>query len=202
MIGQGQSLMKEAVLLVTLLGALQACSGLPRIVVLHDPLTPQEHLTLGESYQAQGSTELAVREFQAALRLQNGYIPALVALGNLSFEAGTLQEAEDYYRKALAAVPDHPAASNNLAMVYLSRGDQLDEAERLAKSALAQEGALRPYILDTLARIYMRQGRYQEAKATLEEAETTAPIENKLLHERLAQSQRELTAALPAPTKP
>ena len=202
MIGQGLSLMKMAVLLVTLLGTLQACSGLPRIVVLHDPLTPQEHVTLGESYQAQGNTELAVREFQAALRLQRDFAPALVALGNRSFEAGTLQEAEDYYSRALDAVPGHPAASNNLAMVYLSRGGRLDEAERLAKSALAQGGALRPYILDTLAKVYMRQERYQEARTALEEAETIAPLENKLLHERLAQSRQELAATRPASTTP
>jgi len=189
-------------LLVLLLGTLQACSGFPRIVVLHDPLTPQEHVTLGESYQAQNNTELAVREFQAALRQQSDYGPALIALGNLSFEAGALQEAEDYYRRALDAVPRQPAASNNLAMVYLTRGDRLDEAERLAKDALAQGDALRPYVLDTLAKIYMRQERYQEARTALEEAVTAAPSENKLLHERLAQSQRELAVAFPASTKP
>lgn len=202
MIGQGRSMMKVAVLLMILLGALQACSSLPRIVVLHDPLTPQEHVTLGESYQAQGSTELAVREFQAALRQQSDYAPALIALGNRSFEAGALQEAEEYYRRVLDAVPNHPAASNNLAMVYLSRGDRLDEAERLAKGALAEEGTLRPYVLDTLAKIYMRQERYQEARTALEEAETATPLESTLLRERLAQSQRELAAATIAPAHP
>jgi tetratricopeptide (TPR) repeat protein len=202
MIRQGQFLVKQTMLLVFLLGALQACSGLPRIVVLHDPLTPQEHVTLGESYQAQGNTDLAVREFQAALHQQSDYGPALIALGNLSFEAGTLQEAEDYYRRALDAVPHQPAASNNLAMVYLSRGDRLDEAERLAKDALGRGGTLRPYILDTLAKIYMRQERYQEARTALEEAVTAAPVENKHLHERLAQSQRELAVVFPASTKP
>ena len=197
MIGEGRSsrMMKAVVVLVILLGTLQACSGLPRIVVLHDPLTPQEHVALGESYQAQGSRELAVREFQAALRQQRDYAPALIALGNLSFEAGTLPAAEDYYRRALDVAPNHPTANNNLAMVYLSRGDRLEEAERLAKGAQAQEGALRPYVLDTLAQIYVRQGRYQEAQTTLEEAERVAPRENTHLHERLAQSRRELAAA-------
>jgi cytochrome c-type biogenesis protein CcmH/NrfG len=57
-------------------------------------------------------------------------------------------------------------------------------------------------VLDTLAKIYMRQERYQEARTALEEAVTAAPSENKLLHERLAQSQRELAVAFPASTKP
>ncbi len=183
----------QAALVAGLMGALQACSSLPRIVILHDPLTPQEHVTLGETYQAQDKTELAVREFEAALRGQQDYAPALVALGNLSFEAGRLQQAEDYYRRVLDAAPDHPAAGNNLAMVYLTRGERLDEAERLARGATAQEDPLRPYALDTLARIYLRQKRYREAQTALEQALTAAPSGNTPLQERLAQTQRELT---------
>ena len=183
----------QAALVAGLMGTLQACSSLPRIVVLHDPLTSQEHVTLGETYQAQGKTELAAREFEAALRRQQDYAPALVALGNLSFEAGRLQQAEDYYRRVLDVVPDHPAAGNNLAMVYLTRGERLDEAERLARGAAAHGDPLRPYALDTLARIYLRRERYQDAQTALDQALAAAPSGNKPLQERLAQTRRELT---------
>src|SRR5437870_5467805 len=169
--GRGR-MMQDAALLMVLMAALQACSALPRIVVLHDPLSPQEHVTLGESYHAQGKMDLAAREYQAALKKEGDYVPALIALGNLSFETGFLQDAEDHYRHVLTVVPDHPSASNNLAMVYLSRNERLDEAERLAKRALAQGEPLRSYILDTLAKIYVRQERYQEARTALEEAKT------------------------------
>ena len=172
---------------------LSCCSNLPRIVVPHDALTPEEHLTLGMSYESQGLQDLAEREYQMALRGQPEHPGALVALGNQSFERGTLQEAEQYYRRALIAVPEHPAAGNNLAMVYLKRGENLDEAERLAGQALQHGGPLRPYVLDTLAHIYMRQGRDQEAMAALEEADKAAPPDDKILHDRLAQSRRELT---------
>jgi tetratricopeptide (TPR) repeat protein len=181
-------------MLTFLLGALQACSSFPHIVVLHDPLTPEEHATLGATYEGQGFKEMAAREYQAALHQQDDFTPALIGLGNLSFESGALREAEDYYRRALDAAPYHPGASNNLAMVYLSRGERLDEAERLARIAVEQAGPLRPYILDTLAKIYARTGRYQEAKAALAEAEAAAPSENKTLRERLAQSRQELAA--------
>ncbi len=196
--------MVQAALLSLMLGSLTACSGipLPHIVVLHDPLTQQEHVTLGESYHAQGKMELAKKEYEAALKKERDYIPALIAMGNLSFETGYLQEAEEYYRKALDVAPGHPAASNNLAMVYLSRNEQLDEAEQLAKKALPRGDGLRPYILDTLAKIYVRQERFQEARTALDEAEMAAPLGNTLLHERLAQSQRELAAAAKTPPKP
>ncbi len=180
--------------LTLLLGGLQACSGVPRIVVLHDPLTPEEHVTLAASYEGQGLTEMAAREYQAALHQRSDFVPALIGFGNLSFESGALQEAEDSYRRALEAAPDHPGAGNNLAMVYLSRGERLDEAERLAGKALEQAGPLRPYVLDTLTRIYARTGRYREAEAALAEAEAVAPSENKMLLERLARSKQELVA--------
>jgi len=162
--------------------------------VLHDPLTPDEHVKLGTSYQEQGLRELATKEFQAALGRKREYAPALVGLGNLSFEAGSLRDAEEYYRRALAVAPDDPSANNNLAMVYLSRGERLDEAERLARKALEQGGPLRPYVLDTLAGVYVRLKRYREATAALDEAEALAPLENKILRERLAELRRELAA--------
>jgi tetratricopeptide (TPR) repeat protein len=170
------------------LSGLQACSGFPRVVVLHDPLTPEEHMTLGATYEAQGAHDLAAREYRAAMTDRTDYVPALVALGNFAFDSGALDEAEEDYRHALASHPDHPGASNNLAMVYLKRGDRLDQAERLALKASAQDGSFRPYALDTLAHIYTRTGRYQEAQAALAEADAAVPAANQTLRERLAHS--------------
>lgn len=185
------------VLIAVLLGGLQACSGFPRIIILHDPLTPEEHVTLGTSYLQQGLHEQAEQEFHAALEQQPRNIPALMALGNLSFEREDFREAESYYRKALDEVPGHPGASNNLAMVYLARGERLDEAERMTLAALPQAGPLRPYCLDTLVHIYLKQGRYGEATAALDEAEALAAASgSKALQERLRQSRQALSTAM------
>src|SRR6266508_7015035 len=70
---------------VVLLCGLQACSDLPRIIVLHDPLSPDEHVRLAASFESQGLKEKAANELEAALRKQGNHVPALVALGNLSF---------------------------------------------------------------------------------------------------------------------
>ena len=187
----------RGVLAALLMCGLQACSNLPRLVVLNDPLTPEEHVTLGMSYMQEGLTEKAVEEFRAALKRQPGNVPALVALGNVSFEQGKLKEAEKYYRKVLAEVPGHPGAANNLAMVYVARGEQLEEAEKMALAALAQAGPLRPYCLDTLANIYVKQKRFQEATAVLDEADTLAATSgSQALVERLKQSRQALSAAI------
>lgn len=165
---------------------LAACSDFPHIRVLHDPLTPEEHVTLGLTYEIQGHRDLAAREYRTALTQEAGYVPALIGLGNVAFAEGEFEESETYYQQALAASPEHPGANNNLAMLYLARGADLHEAELLALRALAQKGPLQPYVLDTLAHVYARQGRYKEAVAALEEAEAMAPAQDKILHERLS----------------
>lgn len=177
--------------------AVQACSGFPRIIVLHDPLSAEEHVTLGTSYMVQGLHEQAEQEFLAALKQDPRNIPSLVALGNFSFERGDLKEAEGYYHRALEEAPGHAGASNNLAMVYLEQGQRLDEAERMTLAALKWAGPLRPYCLDTLAHVYLRQGRYDEATAALDEAESLVHAsDNHPLMERLHQSREALSAAM------
>ncbi len=160
----------------------------------HDPLTADEHMKLGASYEDKGLRSAAAKEYGAALRKEKNYVPALIALGNLDFEQGDLVEAEIYYRKALAKDPDHPSANNNLAVVYLTRGSRLDSAEQLARRALKRAGPLRPYVLDTLAHVYMREGKYPQAKDALDEAEAQAPVDNLFLRQRLLQSRRNLDA--------
>jgi tetratricopeptide (TPR) repeat protein len=180
-------------LLLLCLPHLSACSGLPRMNVPRDPLTAEEHVALGTAYEAQGLKDLAAREFQAALEQRKDYPPALISLGNLSFDAGALAEAEDYYRRVLAADSSQPSANNNLAMVYLQRGERLGEAERLALTALEHGGPLKPYVLETLANIYFRQGRHREVKEALDEAEALAPSSNTILRARLIKTRQELT---------
>jgi tetratricopeptide (TPR) repeat protein len=182
----------RAAAFVLLFGGLQACSGMPRPVVLHDPLTPAEHVTLGTTYEEQGLNEMAVLEYKAALQQRHEFAPALVSLGNLSVEQGALKEAEDYYRRALVTAPDHPGASNNLAVVYLKQGRRIDEAERLARRALQQAGPWRAYVLDTMARIYLLKGEYVQANEALEEALSAAPPDDTLLLEQLEQLRQEL----------
>lgn len=181
------------VVCVVVMGAsLSACSDLPQIRLLHDPLTAEEHITLGLTYEMQGHRDLAAREYRTALAQEAGYVPALIGLGNVAFDEGALEESETYYQQALAVSPEHPGANNNLAMLYLARGADLQEAERLALRALAQRGPLQPYVLDTLAHVYAQQGRYTEAVTALEEAEAVAPSHDRILHERLIRLRNQL----------
>lgn len=176
---------------VAALVGFSACAGVPK--ASEDPLTADEHMRLGASYEDQSLRSAAVKEYSAALRKQKDYLPALMALGNSAFQAGDLIEAEIYYRKVIKLVPDHAGANNNLAMVFLVRGSRLDTAETHAKTALKQAGPFRPYVLDTLANVYIRQGKIPDAKRALDEAEAACSPQNTLLREHLSQTRRALT---------
>ena len=175
-----------------------SCSAIPRVVVPHDPLTSEEHVTLGEAYRIKGLHDAAEKEFQAALKRDSHHIPALIALGNLAFETGALPAAEEFYRRALDEAPDHPQANNNLAMVYMAKGERLDEAESLAKKALRGPATLQPYVLETLASLYLKQGRTTEAAQALDEGERAVTGDHPALSERYKALRAELTSR-PAP---
>src|SRR5215217_135196 len=103
-----------------------SCSGLPHVLVSTDPLTAEEHVKLGAIYDREGLHEEAYREFDVALNRKPDFAPALIGLGNLFYEEGNYEKAEQYYARALSVVPGHPGASNNLAVVYAERGRNLD----------------------------------------------------------------------------
>lgn len=180
-----------ALLMMTVL---PACATFPQLVRHSDPLTPEQHMQLGASYEAQGLKENAGQQYEAALQLDKKYTPALIARGNLAFDSGDLKKADASYRRVLRLDPNHAGANNNLAMVYLARGKDLDKAEQYAEKALKQEGPLRPYVLETLASIYIRQNRRFEAQKILDQADAAAPADNQALCEQLAKTREKLEA--------
>lgn len=178
---------------IALAGFLQGCGSLRQVVRHKDPLSPDQHVQLGSLYSAQGLKESARREFDAALRLDKKHLAALVARGNLAFVGNDLKEAGGYYRRALDVDPDHPLANNNLAMVYLARGEKLEKVERLVLKALAQGGPSKPYVLETLATVYIRQGRNEDARKALDEAEASASPGDRALLAQIADTRKTLS---------
>ncbi len=83
--------------------------------------------------------------------------------------SGRLDQAETAYRKALELDPKMVIADNNLAMVLLGRGESLEEATRLAQAATEAEPRNAEY-LDTLAQVYAKAGRYDDAIAAMKKA--------------------------------
>lgn len=128
----------------------------PRIVVLNDPLTAQEHLELGLSYETKGDTDLAIRHYQKAARgpLRSD---AYFYLGNVYFEKGDYPKAEAAYRKAISSNAEHADAHNNLAWLYFVQRKNPHRAEELAERAIRLNPAKSAVYEDTLKKIRGRR---------------------------------------------
>jgi tetratricopeptide (TPR) repeat protein len=125
------------------------CS-LPRIIILKDPLTPEEHLNLGVVYEKQGEFDAAIKEYEAAAKK----LPAAyLHLGNVYFQKNEWGRAEKYYRRAMRKEPNQADAYNNLAWLYYLQKKNLDEAETLALRALELNPEKRQIYRDTLEKI-------------------------------------------------
>lgn len=111
-----------------------ACSSLPRIIILHDALTPEEHLDLGVAYERKGEMDAAMKEYRAA----SGKLPlAYVYMGNVCFEKKNMHGAEKYYKKAIKKDPEDPDPYNNLAWLYYTEKKNMADALKLALKANA-----------------------------------------------------------------
>lgn len=142
---------KESVfiLIAFLVIHLHGCS-LPKVIIIDDPLSPEEHVNLGLAYENNGDFDLAEKEYRIA---SEKFPAAYVYLGNLAFTRERLDSAESFYRKAMEADPGNADALNNLAWLYYSQMKNLDEAERLAMKALELAKSKRDIYRDTLEKI-------------------------------------------------
>ncbi|MEZ4598255.1 MAG: tetratricopeptide repeat protein [Syntrophotaleaceae bacterium] len=110
------------------------CS-MPRVIVLNDPLDSRQHNDLGAAYEARGESDLALREYRQAARLDKTWDLPLINQGNVLAGLEDWKGAEDSYRDALDRNPENAEAMNNLAWVLLQQGRR-DEARTLAEQAI------------------------------------------------------------------
>jgi|GEM_PF-298586 len=137
------------------LSLLTSCS-IPRIVILDDPLTPEEHINLGVAYEKNGELDDALREYKlAAKSLPMAYL----YIGNVYFRKNDLNEAESAYQKSIDKDPLNADAHNNLAWLYYTKKEKLDEAETLALKAMELNPAKKDLYQDTLDKIRGAKGK-------------------------------------------
>lgn len=126
-----------------------SCS-LPRIIIVKDPLTPEEHINLGVTYEKKGEFDAALHEYKkAAKKLPIAYF----YMGNIYFRKKDLDKAERSYKKSIKKNPKHAESYNNLAWLYYSSQINLEEAEELANKARILDPSKSHLYDDTLRKI-------------------------------------------------
>lgn len=122
----------------------------PRIIILDDPLTPEEHLNLGVAYERNGEFDNALKEYEkASQKLPIAYL----YMGNVSFLKEEYEQAEYFYKKMITKDPTNADAHNNLAWLYYTLRVNIREAEELALKAIELNPAKKDIYEDTIRKI-------------------------------------------------
>lgn len=138
----------KCMVLVIVLAFMSGCS-FPKIIVLKDPLTPEEHISLGMAYEQKKEYDLAVKEYEAAAKKLK---TARLYLANARFLNHQPDKAEALYREVLRDDPNCADAYNNLAWVLYTQKRNLPEARALALKATTLNPQNEQY-RDTLEKI-------------------------------------------------
>jgi tetratricopeptide (TPR) repeat protein len=136
----------------SMLVAISLCGcAFPRIILLDDPLSPEEHLNLGVAYEQNGEFDNALNEYKYALKKKNPL--AYLYTGNVYYQKKEYEKAEFYYKEAIKRDPYNADAYNNLAWLYYIKKENLDEAEKLALKAIELNPSKKEVYMDTLEKV-------------------------------------------------
>lgn len=131
-------------------------------------------------FEAQKDYKKALAVIEQGLKKTPSHEKLLYFQGALFDKMGNKKDAVEKMKKIIAMNPENAHALNFVAYTWSEMGENLPEAEEYVKKAIT----LRPadgYIQDTLGWIQFKQGKIEEAIASLEKAVTLQPDEAVIL---------------------
>ncbi|HYI85636.1 MAG TPA: tetratricopeptide repeat protein, partial [Burkholderiales bacterium] len=145
-------------------------AALKRVLEI-SPTHMEAYAMLGRLYIAQNRTDAA------AARLTGGSNPSVgeaTMAALLSQVRGNQADARQRYQQILKDYPRAPVAANNLAWLYATTGEQLEDAARLAQTAY-EEMPRNAQVANTLGYVYLKKDLPSLAVAPLEQSVARAP---------------------------
>ncbi|OGP25518.1 MAG: hypothetical protein A2X93_06510 [Deltaproteobacteria bacterium GWC2_56_8] len=142
-------------------------------------LSDVERLSLASIYESKGENDLAFREYRKALESDSKDIreSAWFAIANLNLRRNNLDEAEEGFLNAIEINPSKGAYYNNLAWIYMERGEY-GRAEDTAMKGLELDPDTDYMYLDTIGVIQTREEEYVDAEESLLKAASRADASN------------------------
>ncbi|MFI5303465.1 MAG: tetratricopeptide repeat protein [Nitrospiria bacterium] len=168
-------------MIVLMLVFVTACAQMPKIVELHDPLSPKEHFQLALAYELKTEYDLALREYEEVIRKKMFLGESYTNMANIFFHQGKYDISESYYLKSIHANPLYGRAYNNLAWLYINQNKPLPQAEHLLLQAIEKDPENSPSYLDTLASVYEKEGKWAQSLETLKKVESSGLAGNRMV---------------------
>ena len=142
------------------------------------PITAEQltdaYMDIARDLSQRGVHADAERALRQALKVDEKFVQAHMALGELLLLTGRVAEAVGRYRTVLAMEPRQPMSLNNLAWLLASCADASlrnpDEAVRLAERLCQLTNFREPLSLDTLSVAYASDGQFDRAVEVVEKA--------------------------------
>ena len=131
-------------------------------------------LYLGSFYEESERYDEAVEVLEKGLAIDSENARIYFRLGVIYDKIGRRDDAIELMEKVILIEPDNAKALNYLGYTYAEMGIELDKAEALITRALdikPEDG----YITDSLAWVYYKQGKFEQALIWLKKAVTLVP---------------------------
>ena len=150
-----------------------AVSGANRVQLL---------LLRGRAHLALGDTKSAQQAFQDTLALDRRFVPALLALAEVSVRQGKAGEAAKLADEAVAVAPENPQVWHFKGTLAQGRGDMRAALESYAKAIALNERLLEPRV--ARASLLIDLGQLDEAGRDVEQLRKLHPKQPRALYVR------------------
>jgi putative PEP-CTERM system TPR-repeat lipoprotein len=147
------------------------------------PSSFEGYVFLAQLYASQNRLPEAITRYQEIAKRKPKLAAVPIQIGILLELSNKRQEAAKWYEQALSIDKNAAIAANNLAMIYVDTGGNLDMAGQLAQTA-KQQLPNSPEVSDTLGWVYYKKGQAALAIAALKEAVAQQP-QNAVYHYHL-----------------
>lgn len=142
---------------------LSACAGSGTTATVNDAAIA--NMNLGAGYLRQGRTDLAIERLQRALAQDPRLVEAHSTIAVAYDQAGSLQDAENHYRRATQLDSNNPGAANAYAVFLCSRQNRWSDAEPYFRRAASNVNYATPEVALTNAGVCARSAGDEEGAA-------------------------------------
>jgi tetratricopeptide (TPR) repeat protein len=134
-------------------------------VLTADPKSVETMRLIADVNELKGDQNEAINMYRKAYETAPNNVASALALAGGLAQAGRTTEARTIYLGIAKAHPEDPVVLNNTAYLLADMGGDLDEALRLAKSALEKSPEQSAYT-DTIGYVYLKKGLKDSAIQT------------------------------------